>query len=132
MLTGIGGSAGFFFDLGLSVNKLDTVPYHSISSACFASVEMHVRDKTVFGPKIGVWAWGGPSPLLMGINLIYYTDLKENCLVLRPEIGVGIGAGHARLKLTYGYNARLVNTSFDRVSRNMFSATYYLKLRSLL
>ncbi len=50
-------------------------------------------NKTILAPKIGVWASGGVSPLSIGLNLIYYSDIYDfdkGSIRLRPELGLGL------------------------------------------
>lgn len=127
LLTGAGYGRHAFIDLGGSVNRAGTIGHHPFSSAYFVSSELHFGSKTVVGPKAGAWAAGGVGGIAMGISLIYYSDFEQGQLVFRPEIGLGI----SKFKLTYGYNARLTNTGFDPVARNVAGATYCFRLKKL-
>jgi hypothetical protein len=127
LLTGINYSSNFFIDLGVSVVKSGTAGHHPFASVAFIASEFRFVNKPIVGPKIGVWAAGGFAPLVLGLNIIYYSDFTRNSLVLRPEAGLGLN----KLKLVYGYNFRLTNTSFDRISRNNFGIIYCFKLKAL-
>jgi len=127
LLTGINYGKQVFIDLGISVNSYRTAGYHFIATGYFFASEFHFIDKPIIGPKIGAWAAGGMDPIAIGINIIYYTDFDESSLVFRPEIGIGFD----RIKVTYGYNAQLTNTSFDRISKSMVGLTYCFKLKKM-
>jgi hypothetical protein len=126
-MTGVSYSKHTFVDLGISVIKSGIVGHHPIATAYFFASEFHFVNKPIVGPKVGVWAAGGVAPLAMGLNIIYYSDFDQSSLVFRPEIGIGFD----RLKITYGYNAKLTNTSFDRIPKNIFGLTFCFKLKRL-
>jgi len=126
LLTGVGYSKHAFIDLGVSSNRFGTIGHHPFASAFFASSELHFGSKIVIGPKVGAWASGGVGGIAMGVNMIYYSDFEKGSLVFKPEIGFG----QSKFKLTYGYNARLTNTSFDRIPKNVVEATYCFRLKA--
>ena len=61
---------------------------------------MKIGKTPVIGPKIGAWVAGGSSAMVLGINMVYYTDFTNGTLCLRPEIGFGVN----KVKVVYGYN----------------------------
>lgn len=128
LLAGINYNKHAFIDLGVSVNRFGLAGHHPIATAYFFASELHLVEKPIVGPKVGVWAAGGVAPLAMGLNIIYYSDFNQSSLVFRPEIGFG----YDRLKITYGYNAKLTNSSFERISKNTFGMTYCFKFKRLL
>ena len=127
LLTGINYGKQVFIDLGISVNSHGTAGYHSVETAYYLASEFHFTDKPIIGPKIGAWISGGASAIVVGLNIIYYTDFDESSLVFRPEIGFGFD----KFKITYGYNAKLTNTSFDRIPQSIIGLTYCFKLKKL-
>jgi hypothetical protein len=127
LLTGVNYNKHTFVDIGISVNTSGVAGHHPIATAYFFAGEFHFVKKPIAGFKAGAWAAGGVAPLAIGLNIIYYSDFDQGSLMFRPEIGLGFD----RVKITYGYNARLTNSSFDRISKNTFGLTYCFKLKKL-
>ncbi len=114
VLTGVNLWRNFYGELGLAVNQYGRIGYHPAAWAYFVSNEIKIDNKILIGPKIGVWAGGGVGGMAMGLNLIYYTDLTQSSLRIRPEIGMGFG----RWKIVYGYNIPLSNRNFEGVNKS--------------
>lgn len=64
------------------------------SSGIFIGSELKIDfNRTVIGPKVSLWFSGGCAAMTMGINIIYYTDIKsinEGSIRIRPELGLGL------------------------------------------
>ena len=127
LLTGFSLGTYSYADIGVSKNSNTTIGYHPFSSAYFASTEIKLSDKVIIGPKIGGWIAGGSSAMVIGLNMIYYTDFDNGSLVFRPEIGFGV----KNFKLVYGYNANLTRNRLDRINKNLVGLTYCFKLKQL-
>ena len=127
LLTGYSLGTYSYADIGFSKNSKTTIGYHPFSSAYFASTEIKLGDKLIIGPKIGGWIAGGSSAMVIGLNMIYYTDFDNGSLVFRPEIGFGL----ENFKLVYGYNANLTKYRLDRINKNLVGLTYCFKLKQL-
>ena len=127
LLTGYSLGTYSYADFGFSKNSNTTVGYHPFSSAYFASTEIKLGDKLIIGPKIGAWIAGGSSAMVIGLNMIYYTDFDNGNLVFRPEIGFGVN----NFKLVYGYNANLTKDRLNRINKNLVGLTYCFKLKQL-
>ena len=125
LLTAFNAGKFGFAELGMSMNRTGGVGFHPYADAWFVSSEINPGRKTIIGPKIGAWVAGGAAAMVLGVNFIYYTDFTNSTLVFRPEIGFGLGTG----KLVYGYNARLTNTSFDLINKNLVSLTYCIGVK---
>jgi hypothetical protein len=127
LLTGYSLGTYSYVDIGFSKNSNTTIGYHPFSSAYFASTEIKLGDKLILGPKIGGWIAGGSSAMVLGLNMIYYTDFDNGSLVLRPEIGFGVD----KLKLVYGYNANLTKYRLERINKHLVGLAYCFKLKKL-
>lgn len=123
--TGIGYNNYVFTELGLSVNQFITGSPHSFSSSFSVSSEIYFAERTIIAPKAGIWL--GVFPLVFGFYVVDYTDFHQQSLALRPEMGFGF----YRFAITYGYNAKLQTTSFEKISKNCLSLSYSFKLKTL-
>ncbi|GGB00940.1 hypothetical protein GCM10011511_25330 [Puia dinghuensis] len=121
---GLAAGSYVFGDIGLSVNTINTTNIEPASGAWFVSDEVKFANKLLMGPKVGIWVGGG---LAFGLNMIYYTDFSQGSLVFRPEVGMGFSP----FKLVYGYNAKLTNTRFEGINRNLVEVVYCFKLKKL-
>ncbi len=125
ILTGLSSGQYVFAEIGLSKITSGSDGHHPFMSGYFISNEIKLSDRTVVGPKVGVWAAGGMSGIAMGVNVIYYTDFKNGSLTFRPEVGIGMDL----FKIVYGYNLQLTNKSFDRINTNLVSLVCFFKLK---
>lgn len=116
-----------FAEIGLAKNQYGTVGVHPSAWAYFLSSEIKVDDKLMIGPKLGAWIGGGAAGMALGISMIYYTDLNEGTLRLRPEIGIGFD----RFKMVYGYNILLANKDFEGINRHVVSLAYLIGVKKL-
>lgn len=124
LMTGLSAGSYVNGEIGLGEIIDSRTGIHPASLAWFASDEIRLTNKLLMGPKIGVWVAGGSA---LGLNMIYYTDFGKGTLVFRPEIGGGL----FNVKLVYGYNAKLTNTDFKGINRNLVQLVYGFKLREL-
>ena len=86
--------------------------------------EFLIHDsKLAIGPKIGSYI--GFWMLVLGTDLVYYTNFSENALRLVPYFGFG---GHS-LKLTFNFYANLSNKDF--IYTNPVSVNVSFQLHSL-
>src|SRR5438045_9789732 len=74
LLTGYNQGKYGFADIGLAINQYGW-NRHPFSFDYFLSNEIKLSDKTIIGPKAGVWIAGG---IAMGLNMIYYTDFDNS------------------------------------------------------
>jgi hypothetical protein len=90
----------------------------------YISSEIKIDPELLMGFKIGITgAAMGPTPI--GLNLIYYTDFNRACLVFRPEFGFGMES----IRLVYGYNARIINRTFDLINKHQVVLLYSVNLK---
>jgi hypothetical protein len=112
---------GHYLEVGFGRNVYG-VNYHPFFGAISVGSEFYLKDISdhlVFAPKISARLSGGSA---FGISLLNYTDMKNNCVALRPEIGVGV----FWFFLGYGYNIRMSNTSFEIPVHHVFFLTLHL------
>jgi hypothetical protein len=116
-----------FAEIGIAKYNNGRVGYHPFSSAYFFSTEVNLLTgkNFIIAPKIGGWFAGGSGPFAIGTNLIYYTDLKNSNLYFRPEIGFGL----MRIKVVYGYNARLTKVHLEGIPKSNIGIVYLLPLK---
>lgn len=111
-----------YAEIGLSLNSMKRVRSNDRYNAFFISTEWRVRNSFVMAPKIGCWVGNG---LGAGINAMYYTDLKnEGAIRLRPEVGFA----YEGMKLVYGYNIPITNSTYSAVSKHMVSLAVNTRL----
>ncbi|WP_379967253.1 hypothetical protein [Epilithonimonas sp. UC225_85] len=128
VLTGINfWKNSLFAEVGLAKYKNSTDGHHLLSSAYFISTEVNLLTgkNFIIGPKIGGWISGGVGAIALGANLIYYTDFKNSNLYFRPEIGFGL----MRVKIVYGYNARLTKNKLEGIPKSNIGIIYLLPLK---
>ena len=70
---------------------------------------------------------GGVAGMNIGLNIINYTDFRENSFCLRPEIGVGFGV----FRIVYGYNFAITNKDFEGINRHNFGLNIMFKLKTI-
>ena len=116
-----------FAEVGIALNQLNTVGHHPLGVTYFISNEVRIFGEPLMGPKIGCWFAGGASAVAMGINAVYYTDLKSGALRFRPEIGLGLD----RIKIVYGYNIPITHRDFGKINRSNISIVALLTLVKL-
>ncbi len=114
-------------EVGISLNQYGIVGYHPAAWACFISSEIKIDDELVIGPKIGAWMGGGVAGMALGFNIIYYTDLEESSLRIRPEIGLGFD----RWKVVYGYNIAITNKNFEGINTNNIGLAFMFGVKKL-
>jgi hypothetical protein len=111
-LVGYSYQKGHYAELGLGRNiyGANIEPYFA---SITAGSEFYLSDGFTFAPKVSARMAGGVE---LGLNLLNYTDLKNNCVVLRPEVG----GGFFFFAFGYGYNFRLSNTSYAIPAHHVF------------
>jgi hypothetical protein len=112
---------GHYLDAGFGRNVYGA-NHHPYFGALTIGSEFYLKDIStdfVFAPKISARLSGGSA---FGISLLNYTNMKNNCVALRPEIGAGVYWFY----FGYGYNFRLSNTSFPIPARHVFFAVFHL------
>ncbi|MGC4020595.1 MAG: hypothetical protein QM734_00950 [Cyclobacteriaceae bacterium] len=115
-----------YFEVGYLKVKEKGFGHHPFGVVKSASCEFKFNS-TVLGPKISVWAYGGSSIAVVGVNLIDYFDLiGNNSLVFRPEIGLGLYG----IKATYGWNLTLTAKTSIPINENQFSVQVPLKIKT--
>ena len=125
LLAGAGWSRHPYAELGISKNSMAYGGHHAFGSAYYFSSEVHISNRPLLGPKAG--AWLAVLPLLIGLSVVDYTDFGQQCLVLKPEFGVGFD----RVKLSFTWNRKLTNHSFEGLADHSFSLVYCFRLKTL-
>ncbi len=123
-VVGYHGARKHFFEAGIGFHTHGRMGHHPAAHAAYVGCEVLADRSLVIAPKVAVWACGGNA---FAMNLLYYTDLNEGTFVFRPEIGVGL----SRYKITYGYNCRLVNKSFNQLNRHSITLSVAINLKTL-
>lgn len=123
-VVGYHGARMHFLEGGIGINTHGRVGHHPSAFTRYLGCEIMADRSLVIAPKVALWMCGGTA---FAMNLLYYTDLNEATLVFRPEMGVGL----SRFKLTYGYNCRLVNKSFDQLNRHSVTLSIAINLKTL-
>jgi hypothetical protein len=125
---GLGYGKSPVIDCGFSLYNYTVSKRHRYFWAPFSiSTEVQLDKDRLIAFKTGSWAGGGATHLAIGMDWIYYTDFTEGSIVFRPQAGFVF----RHIKLTYGYNARVTNTSFDKVARNVVNASLFIKLKEI-
>lgn len=127
ILTGLTIGRNTWAEVGIAKNISETQGRHPFSVTIFGSNEMKLNDKFVWGPKVGVWAAGGFAAMVMGVNMIYYTDFHHGTPVVRPEIGFGL----KYFKIVYGYNIRAAKNKIDRLDHSVGSLVVGIGVKKL-
>lgn len=125
VLTGVNfWKNSLFAEIGLAKYKNSTDGHHLFSSAYFVSTEVNLLTgkNFIIGPKVGGWVSGGVGAIALGANLVYFTDFKNSNLYFRPEIGFGL----MRVKVVYGYNARITNNLLDGIPKSNIGIVYLI------
>jgi hypothetical protein len=122
---GFNGGRNGFVEIGLAKRTIGDERHYTIGFTGY-SVEFKPGNHFIMAPKVGVWG-GAMSPLLIGLNLLFYTDFVKGNLVFRPEAGVGLPF----FKLVYGYNSALTNKNFAGVNKHNIGLLFILKLKAL-
>ncbi len=74
-----------------------------------AAFELRTSDKLMLASKL---SWFNTRWMfLWGASMLYYSDFDDGSLVFRPQLGLSLGYP-GKIRLTVGYNAPLINTSF--------------------
>lgn len=116
------GNEGFA-ELGIGRN-IYGIAHHPFGVSYYLGSEVRVDRPELLGVKVGVYVTGGVA---MGVQLIQYIDAGEGCMVLRPEIGIGI----FKAKLTYAYNIGLASDRLPGINTHMLSLTYAFRMLRL-
>lgn len=127
LLTGVTVGRNVWAEVGIAKNISETQGHHPFSVTVFGSSEMKLNNQFVCGPKVGVWAAGGFAAMVMGVNMIYYTDFHHGTPVVRPEIGFGL----KYFKLVYGYNIRVAKNRIDRLDHSVGSLVFGIGVKKL-
>jgi len=119
--TELGKNKGIELGIG-RINK-GIIGHHMSNYGIYLGTEIiwtESADKTIWGPKIGLWFDGGSSLGAGGFNFVYYTNQNEAHLRLRPEIGLGLMG----FQIVYGYNIRLGNSKVYWINDHNFKISY--------
>lgn len=127
LLTGVTVGRNVWAEVGIAKNISETQGHHLFSVTIFGSSELKLNDRFVWGPKVGVWAAGGFAAMVMGANMIYYTDFHHGTPVVRPEIGFGL----KYFKIVYGYNIRVTKNRIDRLDHSVGSLVVGIGVKKL-
>ena len=127
VLMSTGYNRAVLLELGFAYSQFSSVGLHPFSSTVFISNEVHFHHKITIAPKVGLWVSGGAGGLVMGVNLLYYTNFTQSMIVFRPEMGIGARG----FKLTYGHNVSQANKQFDDLPISVFSITFCLGVKQL-
>jgi len=112
-------------EIGLGTKTESSGGRHPASAGCYMSSEFFYSKSLFIAPKIGAWLTGGASGINLGISTLYYTNFKTGSLQLRPEIGTGFSG----LRIYYGRNMRLTNTSFNSAGKNLLGINILLDVK---
>ena len=127
LITGFQSGFHNFAEIGIGIkNDVIGLPHPSTSIIAISN-EFRYDNNFVWGMKFGAWSGGGVGGTNIGINLINYTDFKENAIRFRPEIGLGFGG----FRMVYGYNFSLVNKEFDKINSHLFGIHLLFDLKKL-
>ncbi|NME72801.1 hypothetical protein [Flammeovirga aprica] len=117
LITGFQIQRNKFAELGVAIMNDGVEGYHMATSIVGITNEFKVHDEFVWGLKVGGWIGGGVGAMNMGLNIINYTNFKENSLRFRPEIGLGV----SKFRLVYGYNLAITNKEFKGINEHNFT-----------
>ncbi|WP_196888829.1 hypothetical protein [Aureivirga sp. CE67] len=101
-----------FIEIGIARMNDSFEGYHRSTLIYNLSNEFKLSDDFLWGLKAGVWIGGGNAGMNLGLNLVNYTDFKENSICLRPEIGIGF----SNFRIVYGYNLAMTNNDFNKIN----------------
>jgi hypothetical protein len=76
------------------------------------------------GLKTSLWIGNGYN---FGLNIINYTDFRENTLKFRPEVGLGFG----NIRMIYGYNFTILNKEFTGINTHNFTLNILFDVKEL-
>ena len=125
---GLGYSNTLFFEIGFAKHAEGRVGFHPFQSALYVSTEVYRDSKSYIAPKIGVWAAGGASIVGLGLNLVYYSNLKDpGRLVFRPEIGIGV----SDFRFYYGYNIKTGRSRYQPFSNGLVGMNIWIRKRKV-
>lgn len=125
LLLGYSFAKDDYAEIGLALNSMKRVRSNNRYNAFFVSTEWRVRQSFMMAPKIGCWVGNG---LGAGINAMYYTNLKtDGAIRIRPEVGFAVDG----LKLVYGYNVPITNSTFSGISKHIVSLAVNTRLVQL-
>jgi hypothetical protein len=127
IMGGIDGSNVLCGDVGLGWCFDETVSRkkNTVAGVFFAGAEFRPLKEPLIRPKVGLYMYGrGKVGPCVGLSLIYYTRMEYNALVIRPELGIHIGAS----RIVYGYNHMLAGHSFDPEAQHNVSAIIALRI----
>lgn len=125
LLAGAGVSRVPYLELGLSKNQMAYGGVHAAGSAFYASGEVHLGAQPVVGVKAGGWI--SLLPFVLGLSAARYTSFREGSWVAKPEAGLGID----RFKVTYCWNIRLTNKTFDGIRAHSIGLAYCFRLKKI-
>lgn len=124
IITGYQIQKNHFAEIGIGIMKDGVVGHHPSTLIYGLSNEFKLSNDFIWGLKAGIWVGNGYN---FGLNIINYTDFKENALRFRPEIGMGFGV----FRIVYGFNFAITNKEFEGVNKHNFGLNIMLKLKTL-
>ena len=127
LITGFQTGSYSFVEIGLGF-KNDMISSPHPSTTIFGITnELKLNKDFVWGLKLGAWTGGGVGGTNIGLNLINYTDFKDNAIRFRPEIGMGFGS----FRMIYGYNFPITNKDFNEVNSHLFGINILLDIKDV-
>ncbi len=121
----------FFYELGLSYNKIYGSEYGSFGSLdIYSSFEITPLTKkydAVYGIKAGII--GGTQASVGGIELNYLYNNSTYDFLITPKVGIGL---FTYIEILYGYNMFTNNKPFANIGRHQFSLILNLAPKELL
>ncbi|ANQ48589.1 hypothetical protein MY04_1212 [Flammeovirga sp. MY04] len=124
LITGVQIHANQFGEIGLGVMKNVMAGHHPATFIYGVSNELKFSNDLIWGLKAGVWLGGGMN---IGLNLVNYTDFKNNSLRFRPEIGAGLW----EFRIVYGYNFAITNREFEGINTHNFTLNLMLRVKKI-
>ncbi|MBI1307695.1 MAG: hypothetical protein GC181_13915 [Bacteroidetes bacterium] len=98
---GYNGFGNHYGEIGISWNRLKTLNEYQKLRAFQLGAEVGYNKNVLLAPKISIWRLGNKTPLLTGLNGLYYTNFIDQSIRIRPEIGF---AFRSAIRVLYGYN----------------------------
>lgn len=115
-----------YLEIGLGI-KSNKFHHHPFSLIYGISNEFRLHRDVIWGLKAGIWAGGGVAGLNMGLNMINYTDFRQNSFRIRPEIGFGFDF----FRVVYGYNLPIGKSGLEGINTHNFALNLILNVKRL-
>ncbi|MBR9861466.1 hypothetical protein GYB22_12130 [bacterium] len=128
LITGYQMHQNHYAELGIGIMHDGVVGYHPSTTIYGISNEIRISKDPIWGLKAGIWLGGGVGAMNIGLNLINYTNFKQNSLRFRPEIGLGFSF----VRLVYGYNIAITQKEFQGVNSHNFTLNIMLNLKTAI